>query len=209
VAEAVRAIGADPGAEVYPQRFNVAPTQGMPVVIAPAGQPQAITMRWGIVPFYARKDPKPQQLINARSETVTEKVTFRQSVQKRRCLVPADGFYEWLRESPARKTPYYIRLRSGAPFWIAGIYEKAAPPFDAGYALLTTRPNELMRPIHDRMPVILPTSNALDWLKPGPIAPALVAQFSEPYPAEEMCAHPVSTIVNNARHDVPECVVPV
>jgi putative SOS response-associated peptidase YedK len=205
----MRAIGADPGTEHYTQRFNVAPTQGMPVVIASSGQPQAITMRWGIVPFYARKDPKPQQLINARSETVTEKVTFRQSVQKRRCLIPADGFFEWHRESPTRKIPFYIRLLNAAPFWIAGIFEEEAAPHPAGFALLTTGPNELMRPIHDRMPAILPLSDAREWLQPGPIATNRISQLCQPYLAANMTAHPVSVVVNNARHDLPECVMPV
>ena len=206
VAEAVRALGADPGDAALPRRFNVAPTQTMPVVVATANTRALRMMKWGIVPFYARKDEKPFQLINARSETAAEKPTFKQSVQKRRCVVPADGFFEWRKDADGRKTPFYIRMKTGTPFWIAGIFEDESPPLPAGYALLTTGPNELMKPIHDRMPVILGREAVETWLKSGDLPPEDVRSLCVSYPAQEMVAGAVSTIVNSARNDVPECV---
>jgi putative SOS response-associated peptidase YedK len=207
VAEAIAAIGAEPAAEPLPRRYNVAPTQTMPVVVAAGATKAMRMMKWGIVPFYARKEEKPMQLINARSETAAEKPTFKQSVQKRRCVVPADGFYEWRKDPDGRKTPFYIRMKTGSPFWIAGIFEEETLPHPAGYALLTTEPNELMKPIHDRMPVILEPEAVKRWLKPGDLPPEDVRTLCASYPATEMMAGAVSTIVNSARNDVPECVV--
>ena len=121
-------------------------------------------------------------------------------------MVPADGFFEWRRDTDKTKTPFFIRLKGERPFFIAGIYEDEAPPFPAGYALLTTGPNELMVPIHDRMPVILTEEAAQAWLTPGAITPERVHEVCQSYPASDMIANPVSSIVNNARNDVPECV---
>ncbi len=209
VAAAMLAIGATPPADPIPRRYNTAPTQVMPVVVVPSGSaPQGIHMRWGIVPFYARNAPKPEHLFNARSETAAEKVSFRQSVQKRRCLVPADGFFEWRRQADGSKTPFFIRVCGEAPFWIAGIFEEACLSHPQGYALLTTGPNELMAPIHDRMPVILPLPAAKHWLAPGPMTQEQVTGLCGSYPAGEMVASEVSSVVNNARNDAPACVTP-
>lgn len=208
VREAMDAIGATCEHDLLTSRFNVAPTQPMPVVTAEEGRVTCQIMRWGIVPFYAREDPKPRELINARSETAAEKPTFKQSVQKRRCVVPADGFFEWQKHPDGSRSPYFMRLRSEAPFWIAGIYEAASELFPAGYALLTTGPNEVMKPIHDRMPVILAREAAIARLTPGPMSSDEVRRYCQSYPAEEMRAQEVSRIVNNARNDVPECVLP-
>ena len=199
-------IGLTPEGIKIPKRFNVAPTQRMPVVITVGSEPIARELKWGIVPFFSRKEEKPMQLINARSETAAEKPTFKQSVQKRRCAVPADGFYEWRKDPDGRKTPFYIRMKTGSPFWIAAIFEEEALPHPAGYALLTTGPNELMKPIHDRMPVILGPEDVRTWLTPGEISPARVRELCDSYPATEMLANPVSTMVNSARNDAPECV---
>lgn len=208
VAEAIRALGAAP--HDIPRRYNGAPTQQMPVVIQKAEALEQVILKWGIVPFFARKEAKPLQLINARSETAVEKPSFRQGIQKRRCVIPADGFFEWKRHPDGKsKTPYYIRLKGGRPFWIAGIYEEEAAPIPAGFLLLTTGPNALMEPIHDRMPVILTEEEARDWVRPGAITPESVAKACDSFPADQMEATPVSSVVNNARNDVPECVVPV
>lgn len=208
VNEAIWSLGAEP--HDVPQRFNGAPTQLMPVVLQQTEGIRQALYRWGIVPFFARKDPKPLQLINARSETAAEKPTFRQSIQRRRCVVPADGFFEWQRHPDGKsKTPYYIRIKDGRPFWIAGIYEDEALPHPAGFVLLTTGPNSLMAPIHDRMPVILDLEEARTWITPGAIDPNRVRELCDSYPAEAMEAAAVSSVVNNARNDVPECIVPV
>ena len=117
--------------------------------------------------------------------------------------------YEWRRDTNKSKTPFFIRLKAERPFFIAGIYEDESPPFPAGYVLLTTGPNELMRPIHDRMPVILTAETVGAWLTRGDITPERVHEVCQSYLAVGMIADPVSTIVNNARNDVPECVVTV
>lgn len=205
-------LGLDPGVagkKKRKPRYNTAPTQTMPVIKSSATGTELVDMRWGIVPFYSRHDVKPMQLFNARSETAAEKPTFRQSVQRRRCVVPADGFFEWRKETDKSKTPFFIRLRGKGLFFIAGIFEDGAEPTDAGYALLTTGPNELMEPIHNRMPVILTPEHLKEWLTPGAISEERVRAICESYPANEMIADPVSTIVNKASNDVPECVIPV
>lgn len=186
-------------------RFNVAPTQELPLAVPSGDRFELCSMRWGFVPFYARDNPKAPPLINARAESVAEKPTFRQPLQKRRALAPADGFYEW-KKVGATKVPHHIQLRSGLPFMFAAIYEEGV---GGGFALLTTAPNELMAPIHDRMPVILAPDAAREWLKPGPIDPARVAELCVAYPAAEMVAHPVSAYVSNARNQGPQCVAPV
>lgn len=210
VAEVIRALGTEVDTPPPVPRFNAAPSQTMPAVLGTDTGPRYQNLRWGIVPFFARKDPKPLQLINARSETAAEKPSFRQSIQKRRCVLPADGFFEWKREPEGRsKTPFFIRRRDEKPFLIAGIYEEASDPFPAGFALLTTGPNELMEPIHHRMPVILDLEAARSWLSTGPIEPDQVRTICVSYPAALMRADPVSPIVNNARNDSPDCVRPL
>lgn len=194
--------------EQIPQRFNAAPSQALPVVIVAGDQPRVIQMRWGILPFYARQEQRPTRLINARSETAIEKPAFKQSLQQRRCLVPADGFFEWRRTGTA-KQPYFFRRKNDQPFFLAGIFEDENPPHDPGYCLLTTTPNELVQPIHDRMPVIFTPALALTWLQPGIVTGDQVRQLCSPFPANDMVAAPVNPVVNNARYDGPECVVKV
>lgn len=192
-------------------RYNVAPAQDNPVVAHAAGEarPRVHRMRWGLVPFWEKNEKPKFAPINARSEEMMGKPTFRQSVQKRRCAVPADGFYEWRRPDERTKIPHLISLRDRAPFFIAGLYEDATAIRPETYALLTCAPNRLMEPIHDRMPVILTPETLARWLRPGPITPEEVASICVPYDASAMQEWAVSSVVNNARHDVPECVVPV
>lgn len=184
-------------------RFNVAPTQHMPIVLSKGGRRAPAVMRWGFVPFYEREKPKPQALINARSETIATKAPFKRATQSQRCLVPADGFFEWKREGE-RKTPFYFTLRDEEPFVIAGLWESAGGNAAEGYLLLTTAPNELMASIHDRMPVILHPEAWDEWLAPEPLSAERLAQLCTAYPAEEMSARPVSALVNSARNDSPE-----
>jgi putative SOS response-associated peptidase YedK len=187
-------------------RYNVAPTQEMPVGVQVSERPEMILMKWG--PLYRLFSGKPTLMVNARSESVATKPSFKSSVQQRRCLVPADGFFEWQRDEKLR-VPHLFEMRDGAPFWIAGLYEEAAPDAPRSFLLLTTGPNELMAPIHDRMPVILDDESAAAWLRPGAIAKEDVAKLCVPYPANQMKASRVSSIANNARNDSPECVAPV
>lgn len=173
-------------------RYNVAPTQRVLIVREPDGDRELVPMQFGL--------PSPQgQLINARSETVATKPTFRDSFRKRRCLVPADGFYEWQRAGK-RKQPYFVHMKDGSGFAFAGVWNGEA------FAILTTQANELVAPLHDRMPVILDPADYDRWLNPAtPIdqLPALV-----PYSADRMEAYPVSTRVNSVANDDPSCVEP-
>ncbi|OFW00079.1 MAG: hypothetical protein A3H94_02495 [Acidobacteria bacterium RIFCSPLOWO2_02_FULL_60_20] len=195
-----------------PERFNVAPTQHMPVVIREDSTRRDASnrltlMQWGLIPSWS-KDPKPAGgLINARIEGVLAKPSFRAPVRKRRCLVPCDGFYEWKREKGG-KVPYYIRRKDKALFAFAGIYDVwhgTGGEIIEGYAILTTRPNVLMAPIHDRMPVILDQAMEDFWLDiPGADITSLVATLENPFPAEALEAFPVSTKVNSPKFDFPE-----
>ena len=184
-------------------RFNVSPTQKMPVVTASDGRRTPHQMRWGFVPFYARAQPKPQALINARSETILVKTPFKRAAHKQRCLVPADGFFEWKRDGD-RRQPYYFTLRDEEPFAFASLFEPATDTLPAGYLLLTTRPNCLMEPVHDRMPVILQPDAYDEWLANEPLPDDRLMQLCAPYPAEEMMRRAVSPLVNSPRNDSPE-----
>lgn len=191
-------------------RYNIAPAQINPVVaLGPDSAPRLVDMNWGMVPFWERGAKPTFAPINARSEEVLAKPTFSHAVQKRRCAVPADGFYEWRTVGNGTKQPFFFSLRDAAVFWIAGIYEDGAETRPPGYALLTTRPNELVAGTHSRMPVILSGSRAKAWIEPGPITPSVLAAFTSPFPADGMRAWPVSRLVNKATVDVPECVAPV
>jgi putative SOS response-associated peptidase YedK len=191
-------------------RFNVAPSQENPVVATdPKGQRHATAMRWGLVPYWDRSETPKFAPINARSEEMFAKPTFKQSLQKRRCVVPADGYYEWKRRDERTKTPYLISLKDRQPFFFAGIYESATEVRPATYALLTCAPNPTLAEIHNRMPVILPAEAVGRWLEPGPLTEDGVRTLCVPYDAAGMQAWAVSSIVNNARNEVPECVVPV
>lgn len=190
-------------------RYNVAPSQDVDVVVRQADGGYALSrMRWGFVPYW-EKSPKPKLApINARSEEAIAKPMFREALQKRRCLVPADGFYEWKRESEKVKHPFDIARKDGKAFFIAGIYEDANELRPATQLLFTTRPNELMAQIHDRMPVILSDEKAWEWLEPDPLTPEKFAEFARPFPAEQMQARPIVSLVNSPRNDGPELLTP-
>lgn len=196
-----------------PPRYNIAPSQEVPAVIQnrETGVREFRPLRWGLVPSWAKDPAIGHRMINARSETAATKPAFRKSLRDRRCLILADGFYEWKREGP-RKRPYYIRLRAGEPFAFAGLWDRWAPadgqPLET-CTIVTTAPNELVQPIHDRMPVILPSSAYRLWLDPAMRDVGPVQALLKPYPADEMIAYPVSTRVNNPAYDTPECIAPL
>ena len=167
-------------------------------------------MRWGLIPSWATDPAIGNRLANARSESVLEKPAFRAAMRRRRCLIPADGFYEW-KKNGRNKQPYLIGLRDGRLFAFAGLWEAwegADHSYVESCTILTTTPNELMAPIHDRMPVILPAEAYGPWLDPA-VPPAEVLAWLRPLPADQMTAYPVSTLVNNPRNDRPECVAPL
>lgn len=192
-----------------PARFNIAPTQ--PVLVLPNdGTNKADFFVWGLVPSWAKDPAIGSRLINARSETLAEKPSFRSAYKYHRCLIFADGFFEW-QTRPGGKIPNHIRLKSGKPFAFAGLWEHWLSPDGSeikSATIITTSPNELMAPIHDRMPVILPHAAYERWLDPTPLFPVDLNSLLVPYPADEMIAYPVSTLVNSPANDRPEVLVP-
>jgi putative SOS response-associated peptidase YedK len=193
-------------------RYNIAPTQPVAAVRRQPGNGgrELAVLRWGLVPFWA-KDPKiGSRMINARSETVAEKRSFRAAFRRRRCLVVADGFYEWQRRERG-KQPFFIRLRDERPFAFAGLWEHWEGPAGAleSCTVLTTEPNDLMRPLHSRMPVILPPEHYDLWLDPGVQEAGLLQPLLRPYPFEDMMAYPISTWVNRPANDGPRCIEPL
>ncbi len=192
-------------------RYNIAPSQDVAVV--PNLEEKRVQLfHWGLIPHWA-KDPKiGYRMINARSETLAQKPSFRTAFRRRRCLVLADGFYEWRKvEGQKRKTPYLIRLKSGEPFAFAGLWERWNSPDGSelySCTVITTRPNELVAPIHNRMPVILHPEAHLRWLDPAERKPDELAPLLLPFPAADMTAYPVSTLVNSPSNDVPACASP-
>lgn len=189
-------------------RYNIAPGQQAAVVLF-EGRRKVEGLQWGLIPFWA-KDPKiGNKMINARAETLAEKPSFRHSLRKKRCLVVADGFYEW-RKDGSKKTPMYVRLKSGRPFGFAGLYDDWNSPEGKAvrtFTIVTTSPNRLLAPIHDRMPVILPREAYAAWL--GQVGGAEgVMDLLRPYPEMEMEAWRVGPAVNSPRNDGPECIQP-
>ena len=192
--------------------YNAAPTQNLPVLRADAqGGHELTLLRWGLVPSWAKDPAIGARMINARSETVAEKPAFRAAFRRRRCLVPMCGFYEW-QKSGGRKVPHFVRLLNADIFAAAGLYEHWAGKNGAGpiesYTILTTGANEMMRILHDRMPVILHERDYDAWLDPRNEDTGSLDGLLRPFPAEEMRAYPVSTRVNNARNNEPALVEP-
>ncbi len=193
-------------------RYNVAPTQQVAAVrVNPiGGARQLVPLRWGLVPSWADDPTIGNRMINARAETVASKPSFRGAFKSRRCLIVADGFYEWQKRGAA-KQPYYIRLRDGGPFGFAGLWERWHREGQTieSCTIITTEANELMRPLHDRMPVIVPRSQYAAWLDPKTTGGEAIQKLLQPYPTDEMTAYPVSTVVNNPRNETAQCVAPL
>jgi len=193
-------------------RYNIAPSQ--PVAVIPNdGKNQLDFFVWGLIPSWAN-DPKiGNRMINARAETLAEKPSFRAAYRRRRCLIPADGFYEWKKEAGQKaKTPMYIHMKTGEPFGLAGLWESWHAPDGSNVlscTIITTQPNDLVKDIHNRMPVILPQAAHALWLDPGELDPSQLQDLLAPYPASEMSAYPVSTQVNNPANDLAACIDPI
>jgi putative SOS response-associated peptidase YedK len=186
-------------------RYNIAPTQTTPVVaLNREGRRALVVMRWGLIPSWAKDMSIGAKMINARAEGVAEKPAFRAAFAKRRCLVPADGFYEWQVVAGKAKQPYRIHQPDGAPFAFTGLWEQWRGPESVvlTFTIITTDANDRLRPIHDRMPVILaPAAYAL-WLDPATPAEAARALL-RPAPSEALVAEPISTRINNVKNDDP------
>ncbi len=205
-------------------RYNIAPRQTAPVIVSAEGRPALKSMRWGLIPAWAEDETFGDKLINTRSETVFTKPSFRGAVKQRRCLIPADGFYEWQRQTGDAQ-PYRFTLQAGGWLCFAGIWETWRRPavtgeFDFGssfdqrpaeletFSILTTQANDVVGPVHDRMPAILPVCHHGDWLDHGHFDMNLLATLLRPYPAGAMQAVQVSKWVNQARHEGPDCILP-
>jgi putative SOS response-associated peptidase YedK len=191
-------------------QYNIAPTQMVGVVLHPsnADENEFHYLRWGLIPSWAKDGGMGAKLINARAETVAEKPSFRSAFKHRRCLILADGFYEWQRLED-KKQPFYFRLKDGL-FGFAGLWEQWESPEAeiTSCAIITTEANELMEPVHNRMPVIVAPEDYDLWLDPLQ-KPEPLQQLLKPYPTEKMTAYPVSTKVNNPRYNEPECILPI
>lgn len=198
--------------EKFAPRFNIAPSQ--PILAVPNdGANAADFFIWGLIPMWAKDPSIGNRLINARGETVAEKPSFRGAFKYKRCLILADGFYEWKANPGTKtKTPYFIHMKDRKPFVFAGLWDSWESPDGSSVktcTIITTEPNELMEPIHNRMPVILHTRDYAKWLETSPQTPDSLLPLIKSYPADEMSAYPVSTLVNKPSNDKPELVVPV
>jgi putative SOS response-associated peptidase YedK len=194
-------------------RYNIAPTQPVAAVRLAPHSPdrEMVLLHWGLIPFWAKDPSIGSRMINARSETVAEKPAFRAAFRRRRCLVVADGFYEWQKQNGS-KQPYFIRLRDSRAFAFAGLWEHWEGP-DASViescTLLTTQPNDLLRPLHNRMPVILQPKDYDLWLNPGIEQVDLLQSLLKPYSPGDLTTYPVSRWVNSPNNDDPQCIQPL
>jgi putative SOS response-associated peptidase YedK len=196
----------------FAPRFNIAPTQPVAVVRGstqgPAAEREFVWLRWGLIPGWAKDPAVGAKMINARAETAAEKPAYRAAFRRRRCLVVADGFYEWQRTG-SRKQPYFIHMHDDRPFAFAGLWEAWQAPDGSpleSCTLLTTEPNDLVEPIHNRMPVILAEDDYASWLDSAVQEPQQLAPLLRPFPAGEMTAYPIGTYVNSPKNDDPRCI---
>ena len=199
----------------YPPRFNIAPTQDAPVIAQDRAGRRIGVLRWGLIPPWAKDVALGSRLINARAETVSQKPAFRRAFRSRRCLVPADGFFEWKRVEEdgvgkGIKVPYWIHRADRTPFLMAGLWERWEPGEGSpvfSFTILTTEAAPAIREIHARMPVILPGEAHEAWLN-ADTPPEGLLPLLRPS-SEDLQAHPVSTLVNSPRNDLPECIDPI
>jgi putative SOS response-associated peptidase YedK len=198
-------------ADVGP-RYNAAPQQWLPVIRQrPSGERVVQALRWGLLPGWAKDETIANRLINARSETLAEKPSFRSAYRKRRCIVPADGFYEWAKR-PDGKQPFYIHASDSTLLAFAGLWERWTPPDDGevidSFTIVTTAANDRMRPLHDRMPVILAPEAVARWLDPAS-EPDALSDLLCPCPDARLALHPVTRAVGNVRNEGPELIAAV
>lgn len=191
----------------FKPRYNIAPTQLVPVVTSQS--PKGFSFfYWGITPEFGRNKPVSQKLINAKAESVHQKITFKSSFKQRRCIIPADGFYEWKKLGKKTSIPHRFTLREGGLFSFAGIwdeYETVDGENQHTFLILTTQPNELVSEVHDRMPVVLTPETEKKWLNNYSSEEELL-EILTPFSANEMLSYPVSTLVNSVKNDSPALI---
>lgn len=188
-------------------RYNIALTTRAPVVTRRGGTTALEPLSFGALLPAREPDARPLLVGNARSETLLERSAFKDAARHRRCLVPADGFFEWQHAGRAR-LPHYFHLRDHAPFFFAGLWRPETVQAPASFVIVTTTPNPLLARIHDRMPVILGPEAGPAWLGDTPLPPERLAALCQPFPAEAMASHPVDPAMNNSRVDGPLCIAP-
>jgi putative SOS response-associated peptidase YedK len=195
----------------FAPRYNIAPSKDEPVIVRNEGRNELKPMRWGLVPSWSQDRSIGQRMLNARAETLLEKPSFKQLVSTRRCLIPADGFYEWRREGN-RKVPMWIRLKSREPFAFPGLWDCWLDRDTSSqlytFTIITTRANALVRRIHDRMPVIYDAAMGRQWLDGIEGRAMALDLVLQPLPSERMEAYEVSTLVNSPENDSAECIQP-
>lgn len=187
-------------------RYNIAPTQGI-VAVMQNGTRHLDLLRWGLIPSWAKEESIGNKMINARAETLAEKASFKRLLHKRRCLIVADGFYEWKAEGKGPKQPMYFSLQQHEPFAFAGLWDSWKSPDGAVWrtcTIITTDANELVAPVHNRMPVILPSAAYNEWLDPTLSDEQVLLPLLKPYKAQDMLVRPVSRLVNDPKKEGPE-----
>lgn len=194
-------------------RYNIAPTQNIATVLynSENEKRECRSLRWGLIPSWSKDSKMAARTINARAETLAEKPSFRSAFKRRRCLIIADGFYEW-KKVETKKQPYYFQLEDKQPFAFAGLWEEWQSPEDekiTSCTIVTTEANELLQPIHHRMPVLLQQSDYETWLDPQLQKTELLKELLHPFEAEKMTMTAVSTKVNNPLHTSAECITPL
>jgi putative SOS response-associated peptidase YedK len=192
-------------------RYNIAPTQDIPIIVNEGAGRTLVLSRWGFLPHWAKDEKDGYKMINARAESVAEKPSFRSAFAKHRCLVIADGFYEW-KKTGAKKQPIYVRLRSGRPFGFAGLYSDWTSPDGERVrtsTIITTNANDVLAPIHDRMPVIVAPASYDLWLDPGVHEKDRLLPLLKPYPDDELDLYEVTAKVNSPKNDSPENIARV
>ena len=196
----------------FVSRYNIAPSTMVPAIRAASepGSREGVALQWGLVPFWSKDAKSGAKLANARSEGIAAKPAFREPFRKRRCVVPASGFYEW--QTVGRlKQPWFFQMTDESPFVFAGLWERWRSPDGVEVqtcSLITTSANEIVSPLHDRMPVILRGNTIDTWLDRSISEPALLEPLLAPLPGHEMKATPVSALVNSVRNEGPECIEP-
>lgn len=191
-------------------RYNIAPTQ--PVAVIANDAPRELThFRWGLIPFWAKDPSIGNRMINARSETLHEKNSFRHAYKRRRCLIPANGFYEWMKDGQTKR-PMFVHLHNQALFAFAGLWERWQGPDGDEIrtcTIITSEPNEKIKALHHRMAVILREGDYDTWLSPDELPPDVLQPLLRPLESEHMDYYKVSTLVNSPANDTPECIAPV
>jgi putative SOS response-associated peptidase YedK len=195
--------------EIQP-RYNIAPTQNVFTVVLEEGKRIGKHMRWGLIPFWAKDAKIGYKMINARAETIDEKPVYKGLFKKQRCLIVADGFYEW-KKIGKEKQPYRFQMISGKPFAFAGLWDRWSYGDETlmTCTIITTTPNEIAKAVHDRMPVILPPDAYEIWLQPDMQDTNYLKSLLQPYPADEMDAYEISTLVNSPKNDDPSIIEPI